>query len=423
MIAGSDSRARKLQGLRRRGEVVALARAARAPRPARLDRRRRRARSPCLGAADSRDRRRRLPGRGGARARARAARAAAAPSSFRRTGPGPRVFRVAGRRPIDIAEIEGGSIAADLARRDFTVNAIAVDARVRRRSWIPSAALEDLRPPPAALRPTPRTSPRIRCGSCAPRGSGATHGLAPGSRSPRGRARARRRSSAAPPPSASPASSRGCSAASGPRAGARLGRARGHPARRRWACASRQASPPRSARRLSSPRRRRDPRGSLPARRRRSGSRSSPCRLGMTALEARRWLARAPLGPARTPRDASPLVGLAAEACAAPRSARDAWRWILDAGSLGPGCARPARAPGRRGPAAGRSAGSGWPGAPPAPGRRGPATTSCAGSRIAAGTARRRAAARSCGVAAAMGEVKNRREARHWLTGQVRKAP
>ena len=26
-------------------------------------------------------------------------------------------------------------------------------------------------------------------------------------------------------------------------------------------------------------------------------------------------------------------------------------------------------------------------------------------------------------VAAAMGEVKNRREARHWLTGQVRKAP
>ncbi len=40
--------------------------------------------------------------------------------------PGPRVFRVAGPRPIDIAEIEGGSIAADLARRDFTVNAIAL---------------------------------------------------------------------------------------------------------------------------------------------------------------------------------------------------------------------------------------------------------------------------------------------------------
>ncbi len=40
--------------------------------------------------------------------------------------PGPRVFRVAGRRPLDVAEIEGGTIEADLGRRDFTVNAIAV---------------------------------------------------------------------------------------------------------------------------------------------------------------------------------------------------------------------------------------------------------------------------------------------------------
>jgi tRNA nucleotidyltransferase/poly(A) polymerase len=40
----------------------------------------------------------------------------------------PRVFRVAGRRRLlDIAEIEGGSIATDLARRDFTVNAMAFD--------------------------------------------------------------------------------------------------------------------------------------------------------------------------------------------------------------------------------------------------------------------------------------------------------
>jgi tRNA nucleotidyltransferase (CCA-adding enzyme) len=40
----------------------------------------------------------------------------------------PRVFRVAGRRRLlDVAEIEGGSIETDLARRDFTVNALAFD--------------------------------------------------------------------------------------------------------------------------------------------------------------------------------------------------------------------------------------------------------------------------------------------------------
>ena len=40
----------------------------------------------------------------------------------------PRVFRVAGRgRILDVAEIEGGSIDTDLARRDFAVNALAFD--------------------------------------------------------------------------------------------------------------------------------------------------------------------------------------------------------------------------------------------------------------------------------------------------------
>jgi tRNA nucleotidyltransferase (CCA-adding enzyme) len=43
-----------------------------------------------------------------------------------RDRPGPRVFRVAGRRTLDLAEIEGGSIERDLRRRDFTANAIAV---------------------------------------------------------------------------------------------------------------------------------------------------------------------------------------------------------------------------------------------------------------------------------------------------------
>ena len=40
--------------------------------------------------------------------------------------PGPPVFRLAGPRPFDAAEIEGGTIAADLGRRDYTVNALAL---------------------------------------------------------------------------------------------------------------------------------------------------------------------------------------------------------------------------------------------------------------------------------------------------------
>jgi tRNA nucleotidyltransferase/poly(A) polymerase len=40
----------------------------------------------------------------------------------------PRVFRIAGRtRTVDLAEIEGGTIEADLARRDFGANALAVE--------------------------------------------------------------------------------------------------------------------------------------------------------------------------------------------------------------------------------------------------------------------------------------------------------
>jgi tRNA nucleotidyltransferase/poly(A) polymerase len=55
----------------------------------------------------------------------------------------PRVFRVAGRREVDLAEIEGGSIGADLARRDFTVNAIAFD--VAARDWLdPFGGIGDL---------------------------------------------------------------------------------------------------------------------------------------------------------------------------------------------------------------------------------------------------------------------------------------
>jgi len=56
---------------------------------------------------------------------------------------GPRVFRVAGKREVDLAEIEGASIEEDLKRRDFTVNAMAFDLLERR--WLdPFGGLEDL---------------------------------------------------------------------------------------------------------------------------------------------------------------------------------------------------------------------------------------------------------------------------------------
>lgn len=55
----------------------------------------------------------------------------------------PRVFRVAGKREVDLAEIEGSSIEKDLGRRDFTVNAMAFDLAARR--WIdPFGGLSDL---------------------------------------------------------------------------------------------------------------------------------------------------------------------------------------------------------------------------------------------------------------------------------------
>lgn len=55
----------------------------------------------------------------------------------------PRVFRIAGRRELDLVELEGGSITADLERRDFTVNAVAFD--LSKREWMdPFGGLRDL---------------------------------------------------------------------------------------------------------------------------------------------------------------------------------------------------------------------------------------------------------------------------------------
>ncbi len=55
----------------------------------------------------------------------------------------PRVFRVAGRRELDLVELAGASIEEDLARRDFTVNAMALE--IGTRQWLdPFGGARDL---------------------------------------------------------------------------------------------------------------------------------------------------------------------------------------------------------------------------------------------------------------------------------------
>ena len=55
----------------------------------------------------------------------------------------PRVARLAERRDIDLAAVEGTGIREDLGRRDFTVNAVAVGLAAR--DWTdPFGGVEDL---------------------------------------------------------------------------------------------------------------------------------------------------------------------------------------------------------------------------------------------------------------------------------------
>jgi len=55
----------------------------------------------------------------------------------------PRVARLAGRRDIDLAAVEGAGISEDLRRRDFTVNAVAIGLAAR--DWTdPLGGVEDL---------------------------------------------------------------------------------------------------------------------------------------------------------------------------------------------------------------------------------------------------------------------------------------
>ena len=155
-----------------------------------------------------------------------------------------------------------------------------------------------------------------------------------------------------------------------------------------------------------------------PERRRRLRLAFMAIRAGMAAPDARRWLGERRWAREES-RDAALLVELAA-ASAAIRSARDRCRWVLAAGALSEDAlvlldclgasnkrrarslAPLARAPRRRVAVSGDDVVR-WLGLEPGP-------------RVGELLALLR-------VAAAMGEVQNRRQARHWLTGQVRQGP
>ena len=330
-----------------------------------------------------------------------------------RDRPGPRVFRLAGRRPIDLAELEGGGIATDLARRDFTVNAMAVSLEegvlldpygglddLRRRRLHPVRASNLLDDPLRALR-----AARFL----------ATLGLRPDAET---LAAAR----AAAPRLAEVAAER---------IGAELSRILGSPKaaeamawvaraglldaalgvdvdaarRRRVASALRSLDDPATAR--------------LPEdRRRRLRVAAIAVRLALDGPATRRWLSTR-RWPRREVEDAAALVDLVRRP---PRSGsgREAWRWRLAAGPLaGDALHILARKPGRRPTGLAnlrklahapirRVAVTGedimqWLGIPAGP---------SVGGWLA-----------ELAIAAAIGEVKSRREARNWLTGQVPDRP
>jgi len=323
--------------------------------------------------------------------------------------PGPRVFRVAGRRPIDIAEVEGGAIEADLARRDFTVNALALDladgslldpfggvSDLSRRRLTCVRAANLLEDPLRAFR-----AARFL----------ASHGLVPD------RA-ALAASRAAAPKMAGVAVERISTELArlleSPRAAPALawaGSARLLPSALGADLApSRAGALARSLRALDDPATRR----LAPERRRRLRMAMLAMRLDPDPLHARRWLSRRRWAR-REAEEIGILVDLAGRA-GHVRGRRDAWRWVLDAGVLADDAAHlAARAvPGARRNAARLTR------LARAPLRRVRVTGAdvvnwCA---ISPGPA--------VGVlldevrlAAAAGDVKSRREARNWLLGQV----
>ncbi len=408
---GGPAARRRVQGLRRRVELVDLARAAErrgldawivggALRDRLLG-----VASPEIDVAVSRD------ADGLARDLEQAGRGRAVFLSKGR--PGPRVFRVAGARPIDIAEIEGGSIAADLARRDFTVNALALELGSGKLLDPFDGAGDAARHRLRCVRPENLAEDPLRILRAAR--LWASHGLEP---EPAVLAAAR---------PAAPLFGRTAPERIASELSKLLGAERAAPALG-WTAragilgmalglalsAARSAAIARALGALDG----RRTRGIVPARRRRLRLAFIAIRAGMAAPGARRWLAERRFSREET-REASLLVELAASS-AALRSLHDRWRWILQAGALSgdalllldclgaPGkrgvraLAPLARAPLRRVAVSGGDVVR-WLGLDPGP-RIGELLS-------------------GLGVAAAMGEVQNRREARNWLTGQVRKRP
>ena len=335
-----------------------------------------------------------------------------------RDRPGPRVFRVAGKRPVDIAELEGGSIETDLRRRDFTVNAMAVPvarggildpfggaADLARRRLRPVRAENLLDDPLRALR-----AARLF----------ATHGLQP-DRSTLDAARAA--APALPRVAAERIAAELARILGGPRAAPALA----------WAARAgilaatlglesrdpRVLRLPAALKALDDTHTTRLPEDS----RRRLRLAAMALGLGLGNAEARKWLLERRL-PRREAEDAGRLVELALHPPGRSEGAAWRWRWIVEAGSLAKEAVHLVER--AKGPAARK-----W--------RR----IEAARLRRLAGRPRRRVAVTGgdvmrwldmppgprigellfdLAVAIASGQVKNRREARNWLTGQVQDA-
>ncbi len=332
-----------------------------------------------------------------------------------RERPGPRVYRVAGPRPLDIAEVEGDSIEADLARRDFTVNALAVPvdggpgdildpfgglADLAKKRLHPVRAENIVDDPLRALR-----AARFL----------ATHGLAPDratlaaarrAAAPLGRVASERIAGELArilgSPRASPAMAWAAKAGLLPAAlGLPLS-----PGRARAVARALASLDDAGTRRLPEQRRRRLRLAAL------------ALALGLPDREAGAWLSGRRL-PRREADEAARLASLAGAAeSIPPGDRRGAWRWVLGAGPFAADAARLASRRGRVRLAArlARLA------------RLEPRRVDVGGKDvmlwlgIPAGPAVG-ALLRELAVAAAVGQVKTRREARDWLSVQVRETP
>jgi len=402
------SAARALRGLARRAEVVAFARAAKA-----------RGMAAWIVGGALRDRLLGMPAAevdvavsGDAEALAAGLdRAGLGRAVFlSRDRPGPRVFRIAGKRPLDVAELEGGSIEADLRRRDFTANALAL-ALGSGEILDPFGGLEDIRRGRLRLvRSENLAEDPLRILRAAR--FFAALGLVPdaavlaaarGAAGLFGRAAPERvaveLSKLLASPRAEPALSWSARAGILPSV---LGRAISGPRAARLA-RSLAVLDDAAARRMPPERRRRLRLGLLAV------------RLRLSPSEAREWLQERRWAREET-RDAGLLCGLVASARHV-RSRREAWGWLLEAGHLAQDAAALLA---RLGPPERRRARS-LRALMRAP-RRTVAVNGGdlqrwlglgAGPRIGE-------LLRAVRLAAAMGEVSNRRQARDWLTGQVR---